>query len=250
MYNFSGGSLGDEGSDNAPLTNTGSVSVSGVDGSASNAMSMNNFTTMQCLNATDAGLPSGDVSRSYGFWFKGTAQSHPAYDQWLLAWGANTGYECIYIVGSAERLCAVSYGTTDINAFNVSAVDGKWHFVVLTADKTDPKGPSRRLYVDGKLMANGVGIGSLVLGGASAFRIGQHITVDKDGGLTGQVDSVFVCNYALTPDQITKLYTKSALSLQPSPKSVGEHIEAFEPNDLLATFDTLEPQHTVDLTVA
>ena len=54
LYNFSGGSLGDEGSNGAALTNNGgAVSISGADGSSGNAF---NFAGAQSFSATDAGL--------------------------------------------------------------------------------------------------------------------------------------------------------------------------------------------------
>ena len=67
---------------------------------------------------------------------------------------------------------------------------------------------------------------------------------------TGQIDGVFVCDYALTAAQIAALYAKGSQALAPSPKSVGAHVEAMDAASLLATFDTLESQHQIDLKVA
>ena len=58
LYNFSGGSLGDEGSNGAALTNNGgAVSVVGVDGSSGNSFLFSSAS--QTLSATDAGFRRG-----------------------------------------------------------------------------------------------------------------------------------------------------------------------------------------------
>ena len=86
-----------------------------------------------------------------------------------------------------------------------------------------------------------------VLGGGTAFRIGANST----GGspFVGQIDGAFVCDYALTAERIAQLYAKSSQTLASSPKNPGDHVEAMSTSSLLATFDTLESQHTIDLGV-
>jgi hypothetical protein len=68
LHNFTGGSLADEGSKAQPLANNGTaVAVAGADGALGNAFS---FAGAQSLSASDAGLPAGTASRSYGCWLK------------------------------------------------------------------------------------------------------------------------------------------------------------------------------------
>jgi hypothetical protein len=64
------------------------------------------------------------------------------------------------------------------------------------------------------------------------------------------VDGVFVCDYALTPEQIAALYAVGSQSLGVSPKNPGDHIERIDATSVYAIFDSLEPQHQVDLKVA
>jgi hypothetical protein len=54
----------------------------------------------------------------------------------------------------------------------------------------------------------------------------------------------------MTAGEIAKIYAKGSQTLAPSPKNVGDHVEALTSTDILATFDSLESQHLIDLTVA
>lgn len=241
LYNFSGGSLGDEGSNGVSLNNAGAASVPGVDGSNGNAFALSG----QWMSATDAGLPSGSVARSYGCWLKTTWAGNYAG---ILAWGT---------LGSGEaRLDLDTSIPTKVRSISSEAIigppigDGIWHFIVVTEDNIGTDGVSRKLFVDGRLIGQSkASIASIVLGGANHFRIGSN----SDGSFplsSSQVDAVFVCGYTLTPEQIVKLYTKSLITFAPSPKNAGDHVEVLASNSLLATFDTLEMQHAIDLTVA
>lgn len=240
LYNFSAGSLGDEGSNGQVLTNTGAaVSVPGVDGSLGNAFNFQG--AGQYLSSTDAGLPTGTSPRSIGCWAK-------------VAPG-NTG-------------CYVSYGATvasndiridmfgNVRALNGATVfgpafpsDGNWHFVVFTQDNSALDGAKSKLYINGRLLTTDTNnLVSIAAGGANKFRIGS----DVGGGspLSGQVDAAFVCGYALDGAQIAALYAKGAQALGLSPKNAGDHVELMTSTDLFCVFDSLETQHQIDLVVA
>jgi len=238
LHNFSAGSLGDEGSHGIGLTNqNGVLPVAGADGSAGNGA---HATGGAWLFSTDAGLPSGNASRSYGCWMK---SADKAGARVFMAWGGPT---------TAYRTCLyLSDGIlTDVSGVDVLAgpylADGKWHFVVSVHDNGATDGLRTKLYVDGRMRASGTVMGAPTLG--SAFTIGA----DVNGTLPtiAQLDSVFVTDYAMAPEEVSKLYAKGSQALLPSPKNVGDHVEALTATDILATFDILETQHTVDIGVA
>ena len=128
------------------------------------------------------------------------------------------------------------------------AMDGQWHFAVAVEDNGALDGVKRKLYVDGRLVGISTVMNALTLAGANRFRINAY--ADGTSGQSQQIDGVFVCGYALTSEQIATLYAKSLLALLPSPKNVGDHIEAMDAASLLATFDTLDTNAQVDVGVA
>ena len=245
LYNFSAGSLGDEGSNAVALTsNPGTSSivvVAGADGSSNNAYSFAG-TTHAGLSSTDAGLPNALAVRSYGAWFKVVVIT--AQLQCILAWGTLPTNRDIFFTGGGS-LCSVSGGDQITGPI---AVDGLWHFGVVVVDNGALDGVKRKLYMDGRLVGGSAVNGSLTPAGANHFRIGA----DADGTLPipGQIDAAFVCDYALTSSQIAMLYAKSSVTLSPSPKNPGDHIEGADANNLYATFDNLESNYQVDLKVA
>jgi hypothetical protein len=247
LHNFSAGSLGDQGSQNQVLANTnGAVSVAGADGSSGNAFSFV-AASNQSLASTDAGLPSALATRSYGCWFK---NSGVANGMGIVTWGAQptTGNQGIYISSTAVLARSSSGGTND-DITGPFASDGLWHFAVVVEDNGELVGVKRKFYIDGRLVGISTVMNAINLGGANRFRIGNW----PDGSaipFAGQIDGVFVCDYALSVVTIAQLYAKGAQALSPSPKNVGDHIEGMDAANLYAIFDTLDSQHQIDLAVA
>jgi len=241
LHNFSGGSLGDEGSNNVGLTNNGAaVSVAGADGSTGNAFS---YAGAQSLSSIDTGLPSALTARSYGCWFKTNSTTIQA----LIGWGsysANVAFMCV--LNSPAGQINSSSGADGITGPFVA--DGQWHFAVTVEDNTAIDGVKRKLYVDGRLVGTSTVLNAINLVGANGFRIGA--LPSGSWLLIGQADGAFVCGYALTAEQIYALYAKGSQALTPSPKNVGDHIEAMDSASLLAIFDSMESQHQIDLSVA
>jgi hypothetical protein len=240
LHNFSAGSLGDEGSGGVILTNNGgAVVITGADGSAGNAFS---FEGAQGLLATDAGLPATTTPRSFGCWFKtGTMAAYG-----LMVWG--TGPNNMTRLNTAGSGQLVANNGTDSILSDAFVCDGLWHHAIIVEDNAAVDGVKRKLYLDGKLAAGSTVLNSITLVGANGFRIGQ-----LDGGgspLVGHLDSIFVCGYALTAGDIVKLYAKGSQDLGISPKNAGDHIERMDSANILAIFDTLESQHTINLVVA
>ena len=54
----------------------------------------------------------------------------------------------------------------------------------------------------------------------------------------------------MTSDEVLRLYAKGAQSLVSSPKNAGDHVEGFDSGSLLFIGDTLDAQHSIDLTVS
>ena len=242
LHNFSAGSLGDEGSNGAGLTNNGgAVSIAGVDGSNGNAFS---FSAAQNLSSSDAALPAALSARSYGAWFKTlNSATGPA----IFGWGAaaSSGSGASLALGFNGTIVASNNADQIIGPY---AIDGLWHHVVCVEDNGAIDGVKRKLYLDGKCVGTSTIMNAITLGGANRFRIGQF--PDGSSQLSGQIDGVFVCDYALTPSQIVMLYAKSLIALSASPKNPGDHIEGADVNNLYAIFDALDSNAQVDLKVA
>jgi hypothetical protein len=248
LHNFSAGSLGDEGSNNTALTsNPGSGfigSTPGADGSNNNAYAFSGAHTG--LSSTDAGLPSGVATRSYGCWFKVPGAIGSTF-QTIMSWGIiSTGESRLDMIYSpAGQIRCINNG--DVIYSSVLS-DGLWHFIVSSEDSAALDGAKRKFYVDGKLVAISATFAATTPGGANSFRIGANPNGTQPW--TGQIDCVFVCGYALTPDQIRVLYAKGSQVLSPSPKNVGDHVEGMDAANLYVAFDTLDSQYQVDLGVS
>lgn len=193
--------------------------------------------------SSDAGLPAGTTSRSYGGWFKFS----PAMNTMggVMGWGTVTTADA-RITLSSGFVQAMSAADAMAGPY---VLDGLWHFIVVTEENTPADGVKRRLYVDGKLVANSVTLNSITLVGANAFTIGADPT---GTGPTSpmQASRCFVTSSVLTPAQILTLYVKGSLNLGLSPKAVADHVEKIDATNVYFIGDTLEPNWQVDLEVA
>lgn len=244
LHNFSAGSLADQGSGNVALTNTNAaLSVPGADGSFGNAF---NFITAssQQLSSTDTGLPSGTTSRSLGCWFK---CNFSAASITLFGWGGALATNDIRLLVFATGLLQGFNGADAIAGPYV--MDGQWHFAVMTEENAPADGVKRKLYLDGRLVGTSTTLTSITLTGAGGFKIGNNPS-GATAYMQGQIDTVFVCNYVLTPEQIFALYFKGSQVLGVSPKNSGDHIELMTSTDLYCIFDSVELQNQIDLAVA
>lgn len=233
LYNYSAGSLANEGSNpSSGLTAVGTpVSVPGVDGAKGNAYSLSGA---QRFTASDAGLPAGVVNVSYGCWFKCSNKTTAGY---LMQWGATQGTNDnrIYITAAGVITFANGAGTGIAGPF---IADGFWHFVVAVHEVSPTDGLKRKFYLDGQLVESSTALNAVVLGGANKFVIGSSIL--STNNLIGQVDTTFVCDSVLTLDDINKLYAKTVHEHFPSPKNPGDHVRAMSDTDLYVIFDTLD----------
>jgi hypothetical protein len=240
LYNFTAGSLNDQGSNATPVVNNGgAVSVAGTDGTLGNGLS---FAGAQTLSATDAGLPSALLARTYGCWFK--SSNATAASDGILTWGT---------YGTADARLRTASGNLGCNNGGDAiagpfVADGQWHSGVVVEDNTAADGVKRKLYLDGRLVGGSTVMNTLTLAGANRFRVGAQ----PDGTLPfiGQIDRVFVCAYAMTQEEVTRIYNKATQPMASSPKNAGDHVEGFDSGSLLVVADTLDAQHYIDLTVS
>lgn len=228
LYNFTNGSpIGSPGT--APNIEGGATVVSGADGAQAGAFAFDGINDN--LNTTDAGLPSGTATRSLGAWFC-TSDSAGT----IVSWGTN---------GALERLAVAGGLIAGTHTSGPAVNDGAWHHAVVVSDDTAAAGLKQRLYLDGRLVAVGASIASVTL---NVFRVADDPATGSP--FAGVVDGVFVCGYALTPEEILALYAKGSLAMPPSPKDAGAHVEAITSTDLYVVCDALEPQHQIDMVVA
>ena len=241
LYNFSAGSVGNDGSNpTSDLTVIGTpVSVAGVDGTKGNSYS---FTGAQRFVAPDTGLPAGVATTSYGCWVKcsnGTSAS-----LYILTWGTTNGTNDTRIAIVSGNIVFTNGGSSVTGPF---ISDGNWHFVVVVQDNNAPDGVKRKFYVDGRLVGSSTVLNAIVLGGANKFVVASSLA--SASNFIGQIDTVFVCDYVLMMGDINKLYTKSLYEHLPSPKNAGDHILQMSSTDLLVAFDTLDIAHKVSMKV-
>jgi hypothetical protein len=240
LHNFTAGSLADQGSNATALAVAAGtpVSVAGADGVLGSGYSFNGSAS---LAATDAGLPSALLARSYGCWFKTTAA---AANYGMVAWGTLPSTRTILFTGAGTLACAS--GADQITGPYIA--DGQWHHAVAVDDNAASDGVRRKLYLDGRLVGGSTVMGSNTLAGANRFRIGA----DTDGTLpfTGQIDGVFVTGYAMSTDEVLRLYAKASQTMPASPKNSGDHVEGFDSGSVLVVADTLDAVHYIDLTLA
>jgi Concanavalin A-like lectin/glucanases superfamily len=248
LHNFTAGALTDQGSGNIPLAPVGGgsiVPVAGADGVTAGAQSFSGAHTG--LGATDAGLPAALAARSYGLWFKTTGGGVG-----LIGWGglasgnASTGMR-IGSTGALVSESAIASGAID-TIVGPTVNDGLWHLAIVTEDNTAGDGVKRKLYLDGRLVGGSTVLNTLTLAGANRFRVGSYS--DGTFPLTGQADAPFIYAGALTVEQVQALYAKSSQDLAASTKDPGDHIERVDGNSILAVFDSVDGQNTIDLGVA
>jgi hypothetical protein len=106
-----------------------------------------------------------------------------------------------------------------------------------------------KLYIDGKLVGSNTVLAATVLSGR--FNIGaNNETGVVNNPWNGQIDGVFITNYAMTPDEIAKLYAVGSVVLLGSPKNEGDHVEGVDATNLYMICDTLNSQNLIDILVA
>lgn len=241
-------STADLGSNGVFLTANGGVgskNPAGPDGQLLGAVGFDGVDDY--YSATDAGLPIGTASRSYGAWFK---TINTAGTTFIISYGTATAGQVTELAIQADGSVYIGDGaasTIGPIAYN----DGQWHLVVAQVISAPADGLIRRLYIDGKLVASATTAWSAtVSGGAGKFRIGANWSAAPGNFFKGNIARAFVANYAMSSEEINGLYAKGAVALPASPKNEGDHVEAIDATNLYVVCDTLGSQDQIDLRVA
>ena len=242
LYNFTAGSLNDQGALALALTNNNAaLPCVGMDGKRGDAY---NFVaaSSQSLSASDAGLPAGVADVTVGCWIRTVA----AAAQNPISYG--TG-------GSAERsilldAAGILYAADGVNNPGSTAKfnDGMPHFCVAVFSNVAADGLKIKLYADGKLVAESTALAAATLVGANGFRIGCRAGAAQFFG--GEVDAGFVTTYAMGADEVANLYAVGSQVMVPSPKNPGAHVEGLDATYAYLIANTLDSQHLLDLEVA
>ncbi len=250
-YNLSGASLAELNAGTA-LTATGGVTsdFAGPDGSRQGAHYLSGGNHLQ---ATDSGLPSGTNPRSYGAWFNAPAGTVNAV---LLSWGTTSTGHAAALIDANGTLAFASAG--DVVSSGIRVGDGQWHHFAVVEDNTaqgsarangeTSDGVSRRLYLDGQLVAASTVMNSITLAGANAMRVGAN--PNGTSAFTGALARVWVFAGALTADQIRAVSHKATVALQPSAKDATQHVEGSGATSLVFIGGDLDPQSLIDLEVS
>ena len=239
-YNLAAGSLTELNGGTALSATGGVTTVAGPSGEKEAGIYMASGNHLQ---RTDAGLPSGTASRSYGCWFNvpealGAAQN-------LIAWGTNaTNHASTFVEITGELVC--KSGADIITGPYVC--DGQWHHFLVVEDNAPGDGVKRKLYLDGKLVGGSTTLTSLTLIGVNGFRVGASTTGTQP--LSGSVSRPFIHASAFTWEQLQAVYLKSAAALAASPKDAADHVEMLGGTSLIFVGDDLDPQSMIDLEVS
>jgi hypothetical protein len=242
LYALDAASGTDSGAQATNLAASGTpVAVGGADGQRNGAT---HFNAASYLQGSDTGLPTtGD--RSVGCWFR-TRQA----DGYMISYGQGAAENAFNLrLGVTGELVCDSWGTNQVlSGPQYFFGDRQWHFGVITYQGAAADGLRYKLYADGRMIASAVGSAiTTVLTGATGLKIGAR----NDGNIQfpGAIDGAFICDYALSADQIAALYAVGVVPLGPSPKNPGDHVEVMDATNIYALHDTLDSQHLLDLTV-
>lgn len=251
IYNAEAGgaSPADDGSNGSALGASGGtiVPVSGPDGRSQYGFATNAsayyYNGTGSHQGTDTGLPGTTTSRSFGAWFKTTSLAGVT----VMSWGgtvSGTGDTRLNVNSSGS---AVAANGAD-SATGTYVADGTWHFGVVVEDNAAIDGIKRKLYIDGRCVANSTTLNSITLSGVNRFHVGANN--DNTQIFVGSISRAFVYSGALTPEQVHKLYNKGAVSYLYSPKNAGDHVEHADNARVLVNFDTLNGSDVVNIQVA
>ena len=208
----------------------------GVDGRDDKAIYLGNT---PYYTGSDTGLPTGGSPGSIGGW----AQVNAAQDTFrcVALYGMRRGFYYQITSGRCHWDPSNLAGTESGEYYS----DGRWHFFVLAAENPTVDGAYGKMYVDGVLIGTNVAIGTIALQGAAGLRIGVG-TAGSDL-MYGNISTVFITNYAMSPEEVFKLYAKPGIFLDRNPVDPTTFIEAMTDTHLYLIGDTLDPRSTIEV---
>jgi hypothetical protein len=193
-YDISGNGHNGTYTSNVTLNQSGAIS----DGDA--AITCNGQSMTQ---GGGSSLPSGASARSVEFWFKTTATPSSPYGSALVTWGTESGTEMFSAKLASSTQLKLSNWTTGYYftlPSGANALDGKWHYVVITFD-----GSNTAAYYDGQNLGSQGATFNTVLNTTGLVLCSQTSAVNSP--FVGGVDEVAVYNQALTLAQVQAHYS-------------------------------------------
>lgn len=255
LYNFTGGVLTDQGSDNVAVTALGTVtSVDGVDGQLQGAKSFPGSGANLLQAAAPSFIASSSLAKSFGCWFQ-TDGLGAQMTLYALANGSGgsgaTDWRPLYIQanGVPATWDGTALGADGGTPGNVaSVVDGVPHFWVATWDSAAADGLKRKIYLDGLCVGADTSFPAVALGTNGVIVLGAD-TILGGEPYKGLLDGVFGCDYALTAEQIAVLFAVGSRAL-PATLFDSGIVEAMDATNLYLLTHHLAPQQLLDLRVA
>lgn len=218
-------------------TPTSAPDVDGSKGGSVNMLGGTHYT------ASDTSLPAGTSSSTIGGWMQ--VNDLLAAFRCLLSYGNRRSI--YYTITSGRGYFDASLMATGIDAGDFYE-DGRWHFLVGVTDSTAFDGALAKLYIDGRLVGfTTAALGTTTLSGATGFRIGAGISGADN--VNGNIATAFVCGYAMTTEEIFKLYVKQGAFLDRAPLDAAAHIEGFDATNIYVINDTLDPRSSLEFSV-
>lgn len=208
---------------NSPFAVNSSTFVPGRDSNSQMALQTNNLGR----SAIIPNLPIGSAARTVSIWYKVTGAGT---NNTLFVYGA-AGGENAYGVSFDTANNWYNFAWNTNTPFSNASLDGQWHHLVTTYDSSK----TSKVYVDGVLKNTVVQNGwNTSLSGNVFWLAGQF---GDSSPFNGAVDDLKIYNYAISPAEVTSLYTNNSLStanfsqnnslvsLYPNPVNDVLHIE-------------------------
>jgi len=246
LYNWTSGSSANEGtsqSGDIPNVNQGSgsiVPVAGPDGKGIHAYYMTG--AHGGITASDALLPATTATRAYGAWFRTTT----AAIQGIIGWGTSGANHTQISLNAIGQILWTN--GADVITSTSQYNDGLWHWVSVVECNTAVDSLKRKTFIDGEFFFGGTTLNSLTNPGTSGLKIG--LLPAGTNPFTGALGAVFIHTAELSEAQMRAIYHASGSALGYSPKDAADHIETMSTSNLLALFDSLDPNDVVDMQVA
>jgi hypothetical protein len=245
LYNLGSDVVGDEGADASGAgTVAGTVPyVDGIDGTSQGAKSFpgvaGNYATF-----TPPALITAQA-KTIGCWFQTLGVGGAQMTVVSLGGGTATDWRALYIQSNGVPSMWDGSGVTP-PFIGQNVVDGLPHFWVVVLDNNAADGLKRKTYLDTQLFSSDtsfvnptIGTGSIYLG-----QLSNGTELYK-----GLIDGLFMCDYAMTAEQIAALFAVGSKTL---PAAVLDQsiIEAVDASNVYMLADKLDPQHLLDLKMA
>jgi hypothetical protein len=145
-------------------------------------------------------------------------------------WDNSSGFG-LYTEWSAGKVVFGHYGDGQVQSETVIQ-DGQWHHVVGTMEPAGSCGYIYRIYIDGKLDADQIGLRAVdeAPAGSGILKIAYPNASGADAVFQGALDGIAIYDIALTPGQVKARFEATRQhSSKPLPNGLGE-AQSLSPN--------------------